>query len=225
MGALDGKHVAIRKPPSSGSLYHNYKGFFSIVLLALVDTNCRFLWIDVGGMGHMSDAQMFNDSGLKECIDDETTNFPRPEPLPYNDADTPYFLLGDDADSLRKYFMKPYSRRGLAEEELVFYYRISRARRVVENAFGILANRWQCLLSTRQQRPDVVRSMVEAAVCLHNIMRTKYNVNQDALVHREDDDHKIIPALFGQCDGSQQRHCRGKETAKLYFNSDVGQVA
>ena len=62
IGALDGKHVAITKPPHSGSLYHNYTGFFSIPLLALVDANYKFLWIELGGVGRMSDAQIFNDT-------------------------------------------------------------------------------------------------------------------------------------------------------------------
>ena len=64
----------------------------SVVLMDLVDANYRFLWVDVGGDGAMSDGQIFNNSDLKECLEDDS--IPDPDPLPYDDEDTPYFLLG-----------------------------------------------------------------------------------------------------------------------------------
>ena len=59
LGSLDGKHISIRCPRQGGSLYHNYKGFHSIVLLALVDGDYKFLWVNLRAAGSSSDAQIF----------------------------------------------------------------------------------------------------------------------------------------------------------------------
>ena len=55
LGAIDGKHVTIRCPKNGRSLYFNCKGFHSIILFALVDANCMFMWVDVGVNGSRSD--------------------------------------------------------------------------------------------------------------------------------------------------------------------------
>ena len=157
---------------------NNYKKSCSVVLKALVDANYRFLWIDVGGYGHMSDAQIFIASELKECSEEAC-----------DDVDVPYFFLGDDAFPLRDYMMKPYSRRGLSREEA----RISRGRRVVENAFGITASFWRCMLMPMQVTPEVDRLTVEAYVILHNIMRMGYPQIQNVELDGEDDEHNLIP--------------------------------
>ena len=91
-GAIDGKHIAIRCPPRSGSLYYNYKGFYSIVLLGLVDADYRFLWADVGANGSSSDCGIFNESDLEPALREGTLGLPDPDPLPNDNMDTPYFI-------------------------------------------------------------------------------------------------------------------------------------
>ena len=134
--ALDGKHEALKKPAHSGSLYHNCKGFFSIPLLALMDADYKFLWIELGGVGHMPDAQFFNDSELFECLKEKRIEVPSPCPLVYGDQQQiipiPYFILRDDAFALRPYMMKPYARKTMPKQELIYNYRISRGKRVLK---------------------------------------------------------------------------------------------
>jgi len=51
LGAVDGKHIGVIKPQHSGSIFCNYKDFFSVVLIAVADTNCRFVYVDIGSYG------------------------------------------------------------------------------------------------------------------------------------------------------------------------------
>eukprot|EP00102_Acyrthosiphon_pisum_P017929 XP_008189523.1 PREDICTED: uncharacterized protein LOC103311623 [Acyrthosiphon pisum] len=39
LGSIDGKHIRCRNPNNSGSLFYNYKKYFSIVLMAVLYTN------------------------------------------------------------------------------------------------------------------------------------------------------------------------------------------
>jgi hypothetical protein len=104
--------------------------------------------------------------------------------------DVPYFFIGDDAFGLRQTMMKPYSLRGMTREERIFNYRLSQARRVVENAFGILANRFQILLSTMQHGPSTVKLIVKACVILHNLMRTRYPGLQNKQLDRPENENR-----------------------------------
>ena len=97
LGAQDGKHIPIRCPQWGGSLYHNYKGFHSIVLLALVDGDYKFLWVDMGAVESSSDAQVFKHSDLRHIIEDGSIFFRESESLGIGRPKVNFFILGDDA--------------------------------------------------------------------------------------------------------------------------------
>lgn len=76
--AIDGKHIRIVCPPNTGSLHFNYKSFFSSVLMAMVDADCKFLSIDVGAYGREGDAGVFRESVFGRQIASKSFNFPSP---------------------------------------------------------------------------------------------------------------------------------------------------
>lgn len=156
----------------------------------------KFLWTSVGAEGSASDAGVFNKSSLRRRLEEETLGVPEADPLPGDDRDTEYFFVGDDAFPLRKWLMKPFPHRGLSHRERIFNYRLSRARRIVENAFGILAQRWRVLLTTIGLTAPHTVKVVKACVALHNLIRTRYPQLAVGEVDREDEDGNIIPGQW-----------------------------
>ena len=68
IGYLDGKDIRVEFTKLSGSLYHNYKGVFSIVLLAICDANYYFTLFDLGQYGSKIDCGVLANSRLGQMF-------------------------------------------------------------------------------------------------------------------------------------------------------------
>ncbi|XP_046405087.1 putative nuclease HARBI1 [Ischnura elegans] len=155
IGAIDGCHIPMKTPIHGGADYYNYKGWHSVILLAVVDSQYRFIYCNSGYPGRVHDAGVLRASALWDVI----TNGGLPGK---------YHLIGDGAFPLGANMVKPFPRPNGPHEEH-FNYRLSRARMVVENAFGRLKGRWRVLLKASEV--DVARlvEVINTCCILHNI--------------------------------------------------------
>lgn len=227
IGCIDGKHIRLRCPPNSGSMYWNYKCYYSIVLQAVADAHCRFLYIDIGSYGKQSDGGIFAGSSLKERLEDKTFCIPEDQPIPNTDITVPYVLLGDEAYPLKVYLMRPYSGRNLSEHEEIYNYRLSRARRIVECAFGILCSKWRILKKEIECHPDKADIIVKCACILHNIIIDK----ERCLENNFKRNSKVINVLQKKYNRVTRNNNRSTVAAyavrdkfKNYFSSPTGSV-
>ncbi|XP_057296815.1 uncharacterized protein LOC130625697 [Hydractinia symbiolongicarpus] len=173
IGAIDGKHIRMKAPINSGSLYYNYKGFFSIILMAICDARYVFSFVDIGDYGSNNDSGVFRRSAIGKSFFKKEKNLPEPENIENSPTFglMPYYLVGDDAFPLQQWLIKPYPGQGIRENQLNFNYRLSRARRVIENAFGILAARWRVFMNPLQTNVNNAETIVKVTICLHNFLR------------------------------------------------------
>jgi hypothetical protein len=110
-GAVDGKHINIKCPSLSGSQFYNYKGNFSTILFAVVDSNYCFIYTDVGNYDRASDGVVFAESAFKSAYERGVLNVP--EHL---------LFVADDAFPLQTCILKPYGHHGnLSFKEKIVY--------------------------------------------------------------------------------------------------------
>lgn len=100
-----------------------------------------------------------------------------PKPLPDTDTPVPHVLVGDEGFALQTYLMRPYPKLEVINNarKKQFNSHLSRARRVVENAFGILAMKWRVFLRAIEADVENADYIVKAACCLHNYVISKNN--------------------------------------------------
>ncbi len=176
-GAIDGCHIPIKCPPGglqSCKEYHNFKNFYSIVLMAMVDAKYRFTWGSCGFPGNSHDSVILQSTDLWEQLQEK-------EYLPniakqINGIEVPPLILADSAFQLKSWLMKPYTNSKLTEKERYFNYRLSRARMITECAYGQLKGRWRILMRKCESLPEEVKIITLACMVLHNICISKGDV-------------------------------------------------
>ncbi|KMQ88379.1 nuclease harbi1-like protein [Lasius niger] len=201
VGAIDGRHMQIQAPPNSGSEFFNYKKYFSLVLMASCDASYKFTWVDIGQYGSISDGGVWSNSAFADGLEHGEAKLPPPKMLPGSHIKFPYIFVADEAFPLNAYLMRPYPRTALQNKQRVFNYRLSRARRVIENTFGILVSRWRILRRCICNTPRNAEVMFQALVCLHNFIMTEEsketpqhrNYCPSTYVDHEDQNGNTIP--------------------------------
>jgi len=176
VGAIDGKHIRVRCPSGSGTLYHNYKGFFSIVLLAVCDANYCFSMVDIGQYGSNNDSGVLLRSEINKRFENESLNLPEPSTLEGCRFDPlPFYMVGDEIFPLKTWLMRPFPGKDIEESQSVYNFRHSRARRTIENAFGIMTSRWRILNTPINASTENIEKYILAIIVLHNYLRLTDN--------------------------------------------------
>lgn len=179
IGALDGKHIMILPPPHTGTEYFNYKGHFSIVLLALVDSDYCFMFADIGCSGRISDGGVYNQSILKQKINTNAINLPPPSRLPNSDTCLPYVFLADAAFALSTNIMKPFpGHHAAGTPERLFNQKLSSSRVAVENTFGIMSSVFRIFKKPIPLSTEKASVITMTCVLLHNFLRTSKTSRQ-----------------------------------------------
>ncbi|XP_063623699.1 uncharacterized protein LOC134805527 [Cydia splendana] len=225
LGAADGKHVRLKKPQNSGSMYMNYKDFFSIVLLAIVDSDYRFVYVSVGSYGKECDSSIFKETTFWKMMLDGSLQIPAPCPLSTNsELRVPYVIIGDEGFGLHENLLRPFGGTHLDKNKRIFNYRLTRARRYVECVFGILANKWRIFHRPLDTDKTTAIWIVKACTVLHNFIR-----DEEGLISNSDNSVSEEVQLENL---PNERRTRGGNAANSvrtefmnYFMSEAGSVS
>ncbi|XP_039764330.1 putative nuclease HARBI1 [Pararge aegeria] len=159
LGCIDGTHVAIIRPKVHEERYFNRKGFHSLNVMIICDSDLNILCIDASNPGSAHDCSVWQSHPLSQHL------------IELNENGNQGFLLGDSGYPLRKTMMTPILNTIEGTPQHRFYVKHVTARNTVERCIGVLKARFRCLLGARALHYDPISAgkIVNACCVLHNI--------------------------------------------------------
>ena len=169
VGAIDCTQIKIQNPcRQNGEIFRNRKGFFSINVQAVCDTDLRFMDVVCQWPGSVHDSRIFANSRLKLSLDSGLIRGR---------------LLGDAGYPLLPYLIVPYPTQNSTPQQRRFNHAHSRARMAIEKSFGVLKRRFPGLKNEiRLTDPTEICKLIHSSFILHNM----------CILHNDEDDFDDI---------------------------------
>lgn len=205
IGCIDGCHIAIPAPPGEfKTSYINRKGFHSVVLQGVCDSEKIFLDVDIGEVGSVHDATIYKRSDLYKMLSEGTSGLNENQ-----------HLIGDKAYPLSTYLLTPYKQRNqLDNVKKKFNKRLSKSRMAIECAFGLLKGRFRKLRYLEMRRPDFIVMVIFTCCVLHNICIMENDWEWVENVDADDDGGDVDQATINRLSNVPLQKRRG-ETKRL----------
>lgn len=199
--------------------------------MAVCDSYYKFVMVDIGAQGSLHDSTIFQESSFGKAFLQGRLPIPPAKCLPGTNTNLPHYIVGDQAFPLHEKIMRPYPGDNLSTERTIYNYRISRARRTIENTFGILVQRWGILKRRINANITMCEVITKACIVLHNYLQSDEESLPEnerrycptGLVDQEKTNGQIVPGTWRQGTDLQsvRRLGSNNSTKKAQSNRDI----
>jgi hypothetical protein len=177
VGAVDCTHVSIQSPGGpTAELYRNRKGYFSINVQAICDSELKLLHIISRWPGSVHDSTIFNDS-----------------PLPVEFRMGRYgngFLRGDSGYPCKPHLLTPVTVNQMNASQEAYNRAHIATRNTVERFFGVLKRRFPCLKNGLRLKLVTTVKVIVACGVLHNICKEQNDEIADYFEPIDDEENE-----------------------------------
>ncbi|XP_050331421.1 uncharacterized protein LOC126760082 [Bactrocera neohumeralis] len=169
MGVIDGYHIKVRPNATVAKEYLNNRGWYSIILLALVDYRCRFLYVNIGTPGLCTYSQTYNASALRVLLNNNEllTGYKKE----IDGVEIPVYIIGDSSFEFSKSLMTPYPvSTSLTENKKQFNNKLLACKKVADNAFRHLKARFRRIGIGIDNRKGNAPLIIRSTCILYNFL-------------------------------------------------------